>query len=381
MANKAILYRLEGQTDGNVTPYIDTEANINGEFLGIQATGRTTLIKPAGSIVAEAYRFDTPRIESRNGKLVYMGPYNKLEANATYDPNSPIIIPSSGGAFIVAGTSGSPNSGSAYFPYSTGVNDGGSLGDESTEFPVPFPVTLSNLYFTGDADATGDNILTVYKNGEATALSVNVDSGTTGNNTSVSVDFETGDIITMFFETENGDFSAMNWSFQVGSTATISYEIITRERATGDIDGVNTEFTLENSPTAGTEEVFLNGVLQVEGVSGNYTISGNTITFNTPPVNGVSGSTIFVNYMIGVVPETFITREVPSGAIDGDNTEFTLAYTPVSGSDEVYLNGQLMQEGVSETPNPTLYTIAGTLITISVAPALNSSIVVSYRKL
>lgn len=53
----------------------------------------------------------------------------------------------------------------------------------------------------------------------------------------------------------------------------------TRETPSGTINGSNAEFTLDNTPVAGSEEVFVNGILQDEGSGNDYTISGDTITF------------------------------------------------------------------------------------------------------
>jgi hypothetical protein len=55
-------------------------------------------------------------------------------------------------------------------------------------------------------------------------------------------------------------------------------DVITRETPAGDLDGVNTDYTLANTPKAGTEHVFVNGILQDEGASNDYTISGAVIT-------------------------------------------------------------------------------------------------------
>lgn len=68
---------------------------------------------------------------------------------------------------------------------------------------------------------------------------------------------------------------------------------VTREVPSGDIDSMNTVFTLANTPTMGSEEVFLNGLLQNEGVGNDYEISGDTITFTVAPV---TGSVLLVSY-------------------------------------------------------------------------------------
>jgi len=63
---------------------------------------------------------------------------------------------------------------------------------------------------------------------------------------------------------------------------------VVRETPAGTINGINTIFTLANTPIAGKEQVYLNGVLQDEGGSDDYTISSATITFNTAPLTGDS---------------------------------------------------------------------------------------------
>ncbi len=68
----------------------------------------------------------------------------------------------------------------------------------------------------------------------------------------------------------------------------------------------------------------------------------------------------------------FVDRQTPTGAIDGSNVSFTLASTPVAGSEHVYLDGQLLTSGVD-------YTISGAGITLTTAPAAGSKLVVSYR--
>src|SRR5215469_41341 len=68
---------------------------------------------------------------------------------------------------------------------------------------------------------------------------------------------------------------------------------VTRETPTGALNGVNVTFTLANTPTANTEEVFLNGILQEPGAGNDYTISGSAITMLSAPL---SGDRIKVNY-------------------------------------------------------------------------------------
>lgn len=61
----------------------------------------------------------------------------------------------------------------------------------------------------------------------------------------------------------------------------------TKEVLTSSVDGVETEFALAAMPNAGAYvQVFLNGLLQSAGATEDYTISGDTITFNTAPDAG-----------------------------------------------------------------------------------------------
>lgn len=57
---------------------------------------------------------------------------------------------------------------------------------------------------------------------------------------------------------------------------------IDKEKPTGVIDGVNATFTLQYTPILNSEHLFLNGMLQDE--EDDYTISGSTIVFFTPPM-------------------------------------------------------------------------------------------------
>ena len=72
---------------------------------------------------------------------------------------------------------------------------------------------------------------------------------------------------------------------------------------------------------------------------------------------------------------TQVVREIPAGAINGVNHDFTLANTPVVGSEQVYLNGLLQDErGID-------YSIVGAVITFILAPISGDRILVTYQRL
>lgn len=65
------------------------------------------------------------------------------------------------------------------------------------------------------------------------------------------------------------------------------------------------------------------------------------------------------------------TREVPSGTVNGSNVTFTLAFTPDDANAiHIFLDGLL----------ETAYSITGTTITFTTAPALGQSVYVTYTK-
>lgn len=71
---------------------------------------------------------------------------------------------------------------------------------------------------------------------------------------------------------------------------------------------------------------------------------------------------------------SFSDKEVPSGAINDVNVAFTIAHTPVSGSEHLYRNG-VLQNSIGSSD----YSISGTTITMTTAPATGDVLLVSYR--
>lgn len=87
--------------------------------------------------------------------------------------------------------------------------------------------------------------------------------------------------------TELGHVSGVTSAIQTQLDAKLdNTNFIVREVPSGLINDVNTTFTLAATPVAGKEHVYLNGLLQNVGAGNDYTISGDTITFNTAPATG-----------------------------------------------------------------------------------------------
>ncbi len=109
------------------------------------------------------------------------------------------------------------------------------------------------------------------------------------------------------------------------------------------------------------------------------TANADTIWLCTANQGGTLGSTSITWQQIptsaGLLNTNFVDKEIPSGTINGSNAAFTLANTPVAGSEHVYLNGVLQESGSGND-----YTISGAAITYLSAPLTGDKLRVTYRK-
>jgi len=93
---------------------------------------------------------------------------------------------------------------------------------------------------------------------------------------------------------------------------------VTREIPSGSIDSSNRVYTLANPIVTGSEQVFLNGLLQDPGASDTYTIVGTTITFNTAPLTGdeIHVSYASADYMVAPAGEGSGGGSSSAGSLD-----------------------------------------------------------------
>jgi hypothetical protein len=111
------------------------------------------------------------------------------------------------------------------------------------------------------------------------------------------------------------------------------------ETPTGVLDGINRKFTLKQSPITGSDEIYLNGLRQTRNL--DYTITGQDIEFKWAPYEN---SNILCNYQ--VLNGLRIEGESAVLVNDGIFTKYSLQYTPVAGSERVYINGLRAKEGI-----------------------------------
>lgn len=166
--------------------------------------------------------------------------------------------------------------------------------------------------------------------------------------------------------------------------------------AGGTLGTTNITFTQIPGPsdiTAGAGLTRTGQVIDVIALDTSMTINANDVSVKLDPARAITlvAAGIGVNIdaatmaitgnALGVKSGTYflttsvITRETPTGAVNGVNTAFTLANTPVAGSEEVYLNGLLQEPGAGND-----YTIVTTAITMLAAPLTGDRLRVNYRK-
>lgn len=115
-------------------------------------------------------------------------------------------------------------------------------------------------------------------------------------------------------------------------------------------------------------ELFLNGVLQTEGV--DYNLSGSLAVWVVQPTTADKILAWYRDNAAG----TFVDAEVPTGVINGVNTVFTLSTPPdPPESLRLYLNGIVQTEGID-------YALLGDTITYIVTPPqTGDSLIAWYR--
>lgn len=123
----------------------------------------------------------------------------------------------------------------------------------------------------------------------------------------------------------------------------------------------------------------VNGLRVKQGTPGQVYIA-NASNVHTPvtlsgDVSSVSSAGLVTLASTVMKTTNYIVRETPSGSVNGSNTSFVLASTPVTGSESVFLNGILQEPGAGND-----YTISASTITFLSAPATGDKVRVSYLK-
>jgi hypothetical protein len=135
----------------------------------------------------------------------------------------------------------------------------------------------------------------------------------------------------------------------------------------------NRTFSLNQSPYAGSEHIYINGLLIQDGISVDYTIADNVIIFDeNVPVDTKIVCTYY--YFLEESLQGYIDREIPTGNINGENNTYNLSRIPLEGTEHVYLNGLLQEKGIDAD-----YTLTDTTLTFAYSPLEDSLIQCTYK--
>lgn len=189
--------------------------------------------------------------------------------------------------------------------------------------------------------ATSSSIATI-SNTTQTAIT-NIATTVSASNTAIQ-NTVTGISSSVSYTLDRQNINIASLENAIGNAVRTAKVFVNKEIPYGAIDGVNTTYTLEHTPTPGSEHLYLNGILVEEGADTDYFISGSTITFSEPLLAGMQLQCTY-HYNSEQPTLVFVDKEIPYGPINGVNKTFTLADNPVLGSEHLYMNGVLQQSG------------------------------------
>lgn len=173
----------------------------------------------------------------------------------------------------------------------------------------------------------------------------------------------TGTSIVMTSPPFEGDiFKALVYTGVVGTSSYVTTPTV--ETVGGTRNGTNTSFTV--TPGYDRIAVYLNGVLQVEGSDITFTGPGGLITYIGASIPDMDDTFIAYGWRI-VQPYIQYAyapiSEIPSGAMNGTNTTYSLSITPTVMM--LFMNGQMLAEDVGYTRVSNIITMQSGYIPFS----------------
>jgi len=218
----------------------------------------------------------------------------------------------------------------------------------------------TSLDINGKTDLTtgieGADELVIYDNSTSTIKKVNLDNLVIGQTAVTSL---ADDDVFLVYDTDAGEIKKVEKQYV--ATSTLSY---TNGTFTG--DGSTTTITIDSGRAVDDVLVHVNGFLLVP--TDDYTISGTTLTFTTAPA---ASAEISVRYLPLTGSATY-TNDTATG--DGSTTGFTI------DSGRTVEDVMVSVNGVTLVPT-TDYTISGTTLTFTTAPASSAEISIRYLRL
>jgi len=164
------------------------------------------------------------------------------------------------------------------------------------------------------------------------------------------------------------EFASSSSSESTSSVTTVAWQFM--EMPAGNVDDTNTTFTLAHNPSPPNSlMLFVNGVLQLQGSSYDYTLASNVITTSRPIL---TDSKIVATYSYVQSGSSISWMENVIGDKNGMNMIFTINNIPSpSNSLMFFYNGVLQLQGSD-------YTLTGNTITMFVAPKPQDNLAATY---
>jgi hypothetical protein len=208
-----------------------------------------------------------------DGETLVTGWRVLVKDQANPEENGIYVVPASGAASRAADADSSAE---VTMGMSTWVLLGTAHENQEWTLSTPDPITLdtTELTFVQTGASAGSGVTDV------SVVSANGFAGSVANSTT-SPDITISTTVTGLIKGNGTAISAAS----AGTDYLAPGGLVVRETPSGTVNGSNTAFTLANTPTAGTESVYLNGLLQEPGGE-DYSITGADISFVTAPETG-----------------------------------------------------------------------------------------------
>lgn len=145
------------------------------------------------------------------------------------------------------------------------------------------------------------------------------------------------------------------------------------ERPAGDTDGMNMVFDLGDKPEPlSALLLYVNGVLQQQGLNADYSVVNKQIVFNYAPR---TGSNLFATYpYLFFLPTTTMWMDTPVGLTNGVNYTFEILEIPNPATSlMLYVDGVLQRQ--SEIGD---YTLSNKTVTMNYIPKAGSTLLATY---
>jgi len=236
------------------------------------------------------------------------------------------------------------------------VNEGTTNGDKQFILTTNDPITLGTtpLVFTlfagGTSYSAGAGLTLTGSTFDVvtadTSLTVAADAVSVNLNTTGGLETSTGVRIKL----DGTTLTTSGTGAKVADAGITATQIAAAVAGNGLAGGAGTALSVNVAAAGGIEIV--TDALQVK-------LDGTSLTSSSTGLKVTSGRRI--------------VRETPTGLVNGSNTSYTLANTPIAGSEEVFVNGLLMEPGAGND-----YTIAAAVITSLVVLQTGDKIRVSY---